>query len=126
MRKKFFILIALFAAMPIAIWGQEQKKQDVKFSCQYPVIYAIDTKQSLTTEDIIKDGKPGAKVKGEALPFNSSDSEGFLKLTMKQTLHPMSEALGKAFGGNIFYALDSAGAINSAFLLSADHQTLYV
>lgn len=35
MRKKFFILIALFAAMPIAIWGQEQKKQDIKTVAVY-------------------------------------------------------------------------------------------
>ena len=123
---KIKLLIPLTASIMITIGCQQQKKQDVKFSCQYPVTYAIDTIQNLAIEDIIKDSKPGSKVKGEALPFNTSDSEGFLKLTMKQTLHPMSEAFGKAFGGNVFYALDSTGAINSAFLLSSDHKTLYV
>ncbi|MBO4243845.1 MAG: SdiA-regulated domain-containing protein [Bacteroidales bacterium] len=111
----------------IAFSGCEQTpKQQAQFSCQYPVTYSLDSIQNLAIEDIIKDGKIGAKVKGEALPFNTSDSEGFIKLTMKMNLHPMSEALGQAFGGNIFYALDSAGAINSAFLLSADNKTLYV
>ena len=60
-----FKLLTPFAAAAIILSGcQEQKKQDVKFSCQYPVTYTIDTIQSLTTEDIIKDGKIGTKVKG--------------------------------------------------------------
>ena len=123
---KFRLLTTLAATALIISGCQEQKKQDVKFSCQYPVTYAIDNIQSLAIEDIIKDGNIGTKVKGEALPFNTSDSEGFIKLTMKMDLHPMSEALGKSFGGNVFYALDSTGAINSAYLLSADNNIIYV
>ena len=123
---KIKLLIPLTAAFLMAAGCQEPKKQDVKFSCQCPVTYDIEPIQSLVIEDIIKDGKNGTKVKGEALPFNTSDSEGFMKLTMKMNLRPMSEALGQAFSGNVYYALDSAGAINSAYLLSADHKTLYV
>ena len=123
---KFNFLTSFATALLIITGCQEQKKQEVNFSCQYPVTYALDAIQSLAIEDIINNGKPGSKVKGEALPFNTSDSEGFIKLTMKMNLHPMSEALGQAFGGNIFYALDSTGTINSAFLLSADNSILYV
>ena len=123
---KFKLLIPFAAAALIFSGCQEQKKQDVKFSCQYPVTYSIDAIQSLAIEDVIKDGKTGTKVKGEALPFNSSDSEGFIKLVLKNNLHPMSEALGQSFSGNVFYAIDSTGAINSAYLLSADNSILYV
>ncbi len=123
---KIKLLIPLTAAILSLASCQEPQKQDAKFSCQHPVTYVIDPIQSLVIEDIIKDGKIGTKVKGEALPFNTSDSEGFINLTMKMDLHPMSEALGQAFGGNIFYALDSTGAINSAFLLSTDNKIIYV